>query len=168
MSRFSGLVDRPSDRLFIRTIPMSGCMYRRSCYTHFYSKNDYPFGRNPVGIRITCRIYPLRHPPLGTTRCLNFLRQRTAWGTPQAETVSSKNWEAYNLGVRSKLFTQFHLTQYFLKINTVRGGFSNPRGEICWLDLPRRRYCRPLELIDLQRSFTVGKPRLILADQTVG
>ena len=29
----SGLKDRPSDRLSIRTIPLSGCMDRRSRYT---------------------------------------------------------------------------------------------------------------------------------------
>ena len=28
----SGLVDRPSDRLYVRTIPLSGCMDRRSRY----------------------------------------------------------------------------------------------------------------------------------------
>ena len=31
------------------------------------------------------------------------------------ETVSSKNWEAYNLGLHSTLITRFHLTQAFTK-----------------------------------------------------
>ena len=35
----SGLVDRPSNRLHIRTIPLSVCMYRSSCYSvHNWSK----------------------------------------------------------------------------------------------------------------------------------
>ena len=34
----SGLVDRPSDRLYVRNIPMSGYMERLSHYIPFYSK----------------------------------------------------------------------------------------------------------------------------------
>ena len=29
----SGLVDRPYEFLYVRTIPLSGCMYRRSRYS---------------------------------------------------------------------------------------------------------------------------------------
>ena len=33
-----GLVDRPSERLYVRNIPLSGCMERCSCYIPFYSQ----------------------------------------------------------------------------------------------------------------------------------
>ena len=32
----SSLVDRPSDCLYVLNIPISGCMNRRSCYTHIF------------------------------------------------------------------------------------------------------------------------------------
>ena len=34
----SGIVDIPSDRLYVRTIPLSGCMDRRSRYIPFSSQ----------------------------------------------------------------------------------------------------------------------------------
>ena len=34
----SGLIDRPSDRMYVLTIPMCGCMYRHSSYIPFSSQ----------------------------------------------------------------------------------------------------------------------------------
>ena len=38
----SGIVDRPSNHLYIRNIPMSGCMDRRSCYTRLRELENHP------------------------------------------------------------------------------------------------------------------------------
>ena len=79
----------------------------------FLLKHDCPFGRTPVGVRIPWRIIPLQLPLPGTTRALNFFRKLNCLGHTSDQTVSSKNREAYNLGVHSILVTGFHLTQYF-------------------------------------------------------
>ena len=55
----------------------------------------------------------------------------------------------------------------FLKRNICHAGFSNLTGELCWLDSPRWSFCRPLVLIALHRSFTAGKLKILLVDQTV-
>ena len=46
----SGLVDRPSDCLYIHTITLYGCMDRHSCYTHFLLKNNWPIKVKHEGI----------------------------------------------------------------------------------------------------------------------
>ena len=36
----SGIIDRPSERLYLRTNPLSGCMYIRSHYKYHYQGYD--------------------------------------------------------------------------------------------------------------------------------
>ena len=45
----SGLVDRPSNLLYLRNIPLSGCMGRRSHYSHLFSLEVRVFINKSVG-----------------------------------------------------------------------------------------------------------------------
>ena len=92
-------------------VPIINNLFLQNPYTPFILKHDCPFGRTPVGVIIPRSIIPLRQPLPGTTRGLKFSDDWTAWDIPQIKTVSSKNWEAYNLGVRSSYVTRFHLKQ---------------------------------------------------------
>ena len=107
----SGLVDRPSDCLYVRNITLSGCMDRRYGYIHFSSQEWLACHRK------TCALasYLEELSPYGSPRLVppgpwKFSDNLTAWGVPQTETVSSKYWEAYNLVVYSTFINRFHLT----------------------------------------------------------
>ena len=134
-----GLVDRLSDRLYVRTITLYGCIYRCSHYAHFYSQAWLTRHRK------TCTLYaspeelsPYGSPHWGPPGTWTFSDDWTAWGIPHNETVSYKNWEAYNLGVHSTLVTRFNFTQ--LIQNRGQVGFLNSPGDFCWSDLTRWSY----------------------------
>ena len=110
----------------------------------FILGHDWPFIGKSEGKCLPWIIIPLSQSLTGNTRVLNFSEYWTAWGIPQTKTVSSKNCEAYNLGVHSILVTRFHCTQQLQ--NMDRLGFLNSLGELCWLDFPRWSYCCPLGL----------------------
>ena len=107
------------------------------------------------------RIIPSCQPPPGTTRALKISDSWTAWGVHQIKTVSSKNWEYYDLGTHSTLVPRFHCTQQLQ--NTVQAVCFNSTGDICWLDSPRWNYHRPLVFIAFHRSFAAGMQMLLLA-----
>ena len=162
----SGLVDRPSDRLYVRTIPLSGCMDRRYCYAPFSSKTWLACHSKTCALAAS----PEELPPYGIPRqgppgTWNVLDVWTAWGVPQTETVSSMNWEAYNLGASSTLVTRFYRKQQ--QWNTFLSGFLNSPGDFCWLESPIRATAVLRGKITLQRSFNAGKMSLLLVDQTV-
>ena len=110
----SGLVDRPSDRIYVRTITLSGCMGRRSRYIPFYYQSWLAWHRKTFDLAASPEeLSPYGIPRRGTPGPWTFLDDWTAWGLPHTKTVSYNIWEAYNLGVISTLVTRFHLTQYF-------------------------------------------------------
>ena len=50
----SGLIDRPSDHMYVRTIPLSGCMCRRSCY------KEIKYAGFPIAStthKVTCKVF---------------------------------------------------------------------------------------------------------------
>ena len=128
----SGLIDRQSDRLYISTIPLYGCMDRRSCCIPFFLNNYCPFGRTTIGVRIPSIIVPLRHPSIGITRALNFFRQLNCLGRPPdqnsilQELVGLQPKFTFNMGHHVSSYTQLtkHGPQRLLK-------------STCWLLLVR-------------------------------
>ena len=132
----SGLVDRPSKRMYVHTITLSGCMERRSRYTPFYSQSWLSWHSKPWALAA----YPEELPTYGSPRwgplgTWTFSDKWTAWDVLQTKTVSSKNWKSYNLGERSTLITRFYRTQQMQK--TGRSGFLNSPGDFFWLESPR-------------------------------
>ena len=131
----SSLVYRPSDKLHVCTIPLSGCMDRRSCYIPFYYQvwlawysKTCTLAASPEELSpcsIPCRVSP---------GPWTFSDDWAAWGAPQTKIVSSKNWEDYNLCAHSTLVNRFQNTQQLW--STVRAGFLNSPGDLCWLDSP--------------------------------
>ena len=131
----SGIVDRRSERLYIRTISLHGCMYRISRYTPFSSQAGLYCHRKTCALsafneKLSHNGIPLRG-PLGFW---TFSDEWAAWWVPQNKKISSKNWEVYNIGVCSTLVTRFHHTKQLQK--TCRSGLSNSTSDFCWLDLP--------------------------------
>ena len=140
-----GLTDRLSDHLYVRTIPLSGCIDRRSRYTPFYSQAWLACHRKTCALSASPEeLFPYGSPWWGPPGPWTFSDDWTNLGIRHTKTVSSKNCEAYNLGVHSILVTRFHCTQQLQ--NMDRLGFLNSLGELCWLDFPRWSYCCPLGL----------------------
>ena len=161
-----GIVDILPDWLFVLTITLYGCMYRHSCYIHFSSKEW--MARHSKTCALAASLEetpPYSSPHWGPPVPWTFSDNWTAWGIPQTKTLSSKNWEAYNLGVRSTFPTKFNCTQQLR--NKAQTGFLNSPGELCWLDLTIWIYHQLLGLVALQRSFNAGKLRILLVDHTV-
>ena len=132
----SGLVYRPSERLYVRTIPLAGCMDIWSSYIQFSSQTWLACLRKTCASSASPEELPLYGSPRqGPPGPWKFSDDWTAWGVPQTEKVSSKDWEAYTLSAYSTLITQFQCTQQLQ--NTVWAGFLNALGDFCWLDLPR-------------------------------
>ena len=132
----SGLVDRPSGHMYVRTITLSGCMYILSHYILFSSQAWLAFHRKTCALSASPEeLSPYNSPRRGSPGTWNYSYDWTAWGITQTKTVSSNNWEAYNLGVHSTLVTRFHCTQQLW--DTGRAGFLNSPGDFGWLDLPR-------------------------------
>ena len=46
-----------------------------------------------------------------SVRDLNFLYNWTSWGAPQTKSISSKNWDTYNLRELSPVTNWFNFTQ---------------------------------------------------------
>ena len=95
----SDILDRTSDRLSAQTITLYGCMDRHSCYIPFYSQAQLYIWKDSCRINNPLKNYPLKSTPSGDHQGPDFSDNLTSWGTPQTETVSYNNWEAYNLGV---------------------------------------------------------------------
>ena len=77
----SGIIDRQSNRLYVRTINLSGYIYIHSNYIPFYSQAWLACNRKTQDLAApTWRIIPLRHPPPGTTRALKIFRRLNCLG----------------------------------------------------------------------------------------
>ena len=120
----SGLIDGPSDRLYVRTITLLGCMERRSHYIPFPSQAWMACHRKTCALSASPEeLPPYIIPHWGPPGTWTFSDDWTAWGFPHTKKVSSNNLEAYNLGVCSTLVTRFQRIQQLQ--NTGRSGFLN-------------------------------------------
>ena len=66
-----------------------------------------------VNLRATTsaeELYPYDIPHWNLPKPCIFKEYWTAWGTPQNEKLSSKNWEAYNYGEISTVTIRFYIT----------------------------------------------------------
>ena len=89
----SGIVYRPSEHMYISTTPLSGCMYRLSCYIPFYYQAWMYIWYYSCRRHNPLKNYPLTESPSGDHQGPeNFPDNWTACGLPHTETVSSKNW----------------------------------------------------------------------------
>ena len=151
--------------MYVCNTPLSGYMDRRSRYTPFYSQELLACHKKTCALayspeKLSPNVNPRRGPPGPWT----YADDWTVWGTNQTKTVSSKNWEAHNLGVNSTLVTRFHCTQQLW--NTGRVSFLNSPGDFCWLYSQNWTTALLWGYIALQRSFTAGKLRILLVYHT--
>ena len=151
----SGLVDRPSGHLYVHTITMSGCMDRLSCYVLFYSQAWMDWHKKTCTLSFSPEeLSPYRLPLQGPLGAWKFSDKWTAWDITHTKTISSNNWEDYNLDVNWTLITRFHCTQKLR--NTNREGFLNASVDFCWLDYTRWSYRHPLGLNIFAENLQCG------------
>ena len=89
----SGIVDIPSDRIYIRTIPLPGCMKRCSNYTPFSYQTWLAWHRKTCALAASPEeLSPYGSPRQGPPEPWYFSDDWTAWDAPQTKIVPSKDW----------------------------------------------------------------------------
>ena len=151
----SGVVNRPSEHLYVYTIPLYRCIDRSPHYTPFYSQAWLACHSKTCDLAASPEeLSSYGSPRWGPPGPWTFSDNWTAWGIPHTKKVSYKNWESYNLGVNSILVTRFHCTQQLR--NTGRSGLLSSPSDFCWFYFPRWSYQQPLGLNSFAEKLCCG------------
>ena len=86
----------------------------------FLLKHDCPFGRTPVDVRISWLIIPLRQPPPGTTRSLDFFRLLNCLVYPPYQTIIFQEMVGLKLRCTFNIGHQFSLYTTTAKHSPIR------------------------------------------------
>ena len=110
----SGIVDRPSDRLYAYTITLFRRTDRCSRYNPFSYQAWLSIWKDSRRRQDLLENYPLTEAPTRDHQVPELFQTTELPGAfPTTEPLSSKKWESYNLGARSTWVTRFNITQAF-------------------------------------------------------
>ena len=122
----SDIVDRPSDRLYVHTFPLCGCMDRRSCYIRFYSKECLSIYQESRRRQNFLKNYPLTESPAGNHQGPElFLRTEMPEEFPRPKQYTP---------IAGRLITQVHVQNWSPDFN-VHNNCETRSKQASWVHL---------------------------------